>query len=137
MRTIKVKDIIENSGLAIQEVAEQLFPNNKFPRLALNRVMTGESILNSDQVSKLSLLTGIPIEKLYSGNSWEAKYVGHTHVFNTEEFRAELDTQTWVTKIFHKDSLFHESVIHSGSTPLSVYFKELDSIINNFKNKKQ
>jgi len=50
-------------------------------------------------------------------------------VFTSGNFRAELDTNTWVTKVFDNDSLFHESVIHSDSTPLSVYLTQLTKIV--------
>ena len=56
-------------------------------------------------------------------------------IFSSENFRAELNTQTWVTKIFDNDSMFHESIIHSGSTPLSDYLSELNAIIIKYQKK--
>jgi hypothetical protein len=40
-----------------------------------------------------------------------------------------LDTKTWVTKVFDNGSLFHESVIHSGTTSLSAYLTQLSEIV--------
>ena len=133
MRTIKVKEIIETRGLDIKEVARQLFPKNKYPDLALNRVIKGKNVLDADQISKLALMAGLPISELFSGGNWKAVARKGVHVFTNGEFRAELDSETWITKIFHKDSMFHESIIHSGSTPVSEYLSQLDLIINNFK----
>jgi hypothetical protein len=133
MRTIKVKEIIETRGLDIKEVARQLFPKNKYPDLALNRVMKGKNVLDADQISKLALMAGIPLSELFSGEAWKALSRKGVHVFTNGDFRAELDSETWMTKVFHKDSMFHESIIHSGSTPLSEYLNQLDLIINNFK----
>ena len=133
MRTINIKEIIEKQGLDVKEVSQHLFPKNKYPRLALNRVMTGDAVLDADQISKFALMAGINISDLYSGANWNAKSKQGIHVFTNGDFRAELNAGTWVTKIFHNDSLFHESVIHSGSTPISEYLKELDLIISNFK----
>ena len=135
MRTINVKKIIESRGLDFKEVAHQLFPKNKYPGLALNRVIKGKSVLDADQISKLALMSGLKISELFSGENW--KYVSGkgVHVFTNGEFRAELDSGSWVTKIFHKDSMFHESILHSGSTPVSEYLSQLDLIINNYKSK--
>lgn len=133
MRTIKVKEIIETRGLDIKEVARQLFPRNKYPVLALNRVIKGESVLDADQISKLALMSGLKISELFSGENWKATARKGVHVFTNGEFRAELDSETWITKVFHKDSMFHESIINSGSTPVSEYLSQLDLIINNFK----
>jgi hypothetical protein len=134
MKTINIKGIIERQGLDVKEISRQLFPKNKYPRLALNRVMSGGAVLDANQISKFALLAGIDISDLYSGANWNAKSKQGVHIFTNGDFRAELNADTWITKIFHKDSLFHESIIHSGSTPLSAYLNELDSIIINFKN---
>jgi len=133
MRTINVKEIIETRGLDTKEVARQLFPKNKYPDLALNRVMKGKNVLDADQISKLALMAGLQISELFSGENWKASSRKGVHVFTNGEFRAELDSETWITKVFHKDSMFHESIIHSGSTPVSEYLSQLDLIINNFK----
>jgi len=134
MRTIKVKEIIEARGLDIKEVALQLFPKNKYPVLALNRVIKGKHALDADQISKLALMAGLQLPDLFSGENWKATTHKGVHVFTNGEFRAELDPETWITRIFCKDSMFHESIIHSGSTPVSEYLNQLDIIINNFKN---
>lgn len=135
MRTINVKETIKTRGLDIKEVARQLFPKNKYPDLALNRVIKGKNVLDADQISKLALMAGLQLSELFSGENWKATTSKGVHVFTNGEFRAELDSETWVTKIFHKGSMFHESIIHSGSTPVSEYIRQLDLIINNYKSK--
>ena len=135
MRTINVKEIIETRGLDIKEVARQLFPKNKYPNLALGRVIKGKNVLNADQISKLALMAGLDLSDLFSGENWKATVRKGVHVFTNGEFRAELDPETWITKVFAEDSMFHESIIHSGSTPVSEYLSQLDLIINNYKSK--
>lgn len=133
MRDLKIKEIIKNSGLDFEEVAHQLFPKNKFPVLALNRVSRGKAYLDSAQISKLSLMTGVSISSIFSGDStgaeWKAVSKKGMHIFTNGDFRAELDTETWVTKVFHKGSMFHESIIHTSSIPLSEYIDKLDLIL--------
>ena len=134
MQTVDIQKIIDQHGLDVDHVAEQLFPGHKYPRLAYNRVKHGKGTLDTNQVSKLALLTGRSISSLYSGEEWKAKTKENLHVFTNGEYRAELDTQTWVTKIFHNNSLFHEAIIHSSTIPLQEYLMEIDKII--LKNKK-
>lgn len=133
MSQIKIRQIIAQKGLDTEEVAKQLFPGNKFPRLALNRVMAGGAVLDANQISKFALLSGVEVSELYSGANWKAGLKKGIHVFTNGSFRAELDTKSWITKIFHNDSLFHESIIHSGSTQLSAYFEELEQIVAKYK----
>lgn len=40
--TINLRELVEQRGLRLQEVAEILFPDNRFPRAALNRVLNGK-----------------------------------------------------------------------------------------------
>ena len=135
MKTIDLKSIIEKQELGVNEIARQLFPNNKYSRLALNRVMAGKAVLDANQISKLSLLTGIPIPFLFSGEEWGSKAVKDEHIFTNGDFKAVLDTKTWTTKVFHLDSLFHESIIHSGAIPISEYLDSINSIILKFVKK--
>ena len=129
MNKIDLQQLIEIYNLDKKEIAETLFPGAKYPTLALNRIISGEALLDSDQVSKLALFIGVPIEKLYSGTKWAGKHNGNTHTFTNGEYKAELNTETWTTKLFHNDSLFHEEILHSGSTPLSEYLSKLDELI--------
>ena len=133
MKIIDLKLIIESCDLHKKTVAELLFPSNKFPELALNRVISGESELDAGQISKLALYSGLSISQLFTGDGWKAKTVKGINTFTNGEFSAELDRETWTTKIFHKKSMFHESVLHSGSTPLSEYLANLDILILKFK----
>lgn len=130
MNIINLNQILTEHNLNVREVAEQLFPNNKYPRLALNRVIAGKASLDADQISKLALFTGRSIASLFSGEEWKAQVKkGGVHVFTNGDYRAELDTSTWITKVFHKGSLFHEEIIHSDTIPLRSYLSELDKLI--------
>ncbi len=135
MQKIDIKKIIKNNNLDTLEVAKHLFPENKYPSLALKRVIKGDAFLDSDQISKLSLLANIQIGELF-GATWKSKKIGDIMTLTTGNYKAELDTMTWVTKIFDKGSLFHESIIHSGSIPLSRYLNTLNTIIVQHKTKK-
>lgn len=133
MNKINLQKLIEAKGLNKEEVAHQLFPNNKFPILALSRVIKGVNALDTDQVSKLAALAGLTISEIFEYENWTSRSNDGEgiHKFTRGDYRAELNTFTWVTKLFHKESLFHTSVICSGSVSLQDYFTELDKIINN------
>lgn len=134
MRNIDLKRVIQVAGLSEKDIANQLFPTNKYPKKALDRILNGSAVLDADQISKLSSLSRIPIQKLYSGEGWKATSEDRIHVFETERYKAELDTETWITKIYDKGSLFHEDIIHSKSIGLDEYLNKLESIINEHEN---
>lgn len=134
--SIDIKAAIEKSGLDYAEAAEQIFPDNVHPRLALNRVVKGEAFLNERQIRKLAALTGSTVAELFGESVWKSTRKHDTLVFTSKDFKAELNVATWETKIFHNETLFHDSVIHSGFIPLSEYISKLNELITNYLNKK-
>ena len=129
MSKIDIGQIIEKAGLDKKDVASQLFPDNKYPELALRRIMLGESNLDSQQISKLAALAGMGVTELFGPTGWRNFAQEGKLIFENNDYRAELDTIGWTTKIFHKGSMFHEEVIHTDMIPLSSYLKNLDAII--------
>lgn len=133
MKNIDIKAIIEAKGLNITEVAQQLFPTNQYARLAINRVIAGKAVLDATQISKLALFANMSMDELYENGAWKADSKDGLHHFTNGDFIAKLDTNTWITKIFHKKSMIHESIIHSKNTPLSQYLEALNNVITNIK----
>lgn len=131
---IRLKEILDASGLDMTEVAKHLFPTNKYPKLALDRIIDGKAFLDSHQLSKLASMTGMTVSELYGGQ-WKQTSKGDTITFTSDTYKAELNTKTWIIKIFDNDSLFHESLIVSGSTVLSELIGKLNLIIINHKSK--
>lgn len=134
MNEFNLKAIMDLYGLTAKDLAAALFPGNKYPSIALTRVINGEAQLSADQVAKLSAMTGVPIENLYSGEKWTgSRSKEGILTFENEDYKAELDQQSWITKIYHKDSLFFDEVIHNGSIPLSEFLNQLEILILNHK----
>lgn len=128
--TINLRELIEQRGLRLQEVAEILFPDNRFPRAALNRVLNGKTLLNSEQVSRLAAWLRVSVDDLYRG-AWGSEFRGETCILTNGNYRAELSVKTGETKVFHLGSLFHETVLHDPAIPLSKYIELLNTIIKN------
>jgi hypothetical protein len=130
MQTINLDRIIKSKNLDKKELAQKLFPDNKYAALALNRVIRGDGFLDSKQISLLSALVSIPIGELFTGSGWDLKSSRDTLIITSDKFRAELDRNTWVTKVYENRSLFHESLIHSRNAPLSLYLADLTKIVD-------
>lgn len=138
MKTINLKNIIAEIDMPDVEIAKRLFPGNRYPKMALTRLMRGESELSASQLLTLSHMTGKDMNELFNlGQSWKTAKNGRLFKFSHQDFTAELDPETWVTKIFHAGTLFHETVISSGATPLSEFFKTLNRIIETQQKQKE
>lgn len=69
---MNLSKIIEESGLRIDFVAARLFPDNKHPYNALNRVLARGGTLSADQLRALAVLTGRTSDDLL-GLAWSGK----------------------------------------------------------------
>lgn len=132
MSNINVAAIIEQYGLNKVELSAELYPNNKYASMALTRVIKGEAFLDSVQLSVLSSKLGVTVDSLYDDKKWGLKSdKSGTLILESEDYKAELDVKTWITKVFHKNSLAHEVVLHNGTLALSEYISKLNNLINN------
>lgn len=131
MARIDIYKFIDDHGLERKEVENLLFPTAKHPYYALNRIARGEGLLDSEQLYKLAELAGVSVSALYDHKKWKQRknVEGKTLVFENGEYKAILNRETWITKIFQKDAMFHESVVTPATTTLTEYFSELDRIV--------
>lgn len=134
MKSIDLQKIMDARALTKKEVAAQLFPNNSYPVIALTRILTGKALLDSDQISRLSLLTSLTIDELY-GSTFKGKAKKDLITWTDGNITAILDRTTWVTKIFDKATMFHESIIHTGATPLEGYLSAVTKLVTEYKQK--
>jgi len=131
MSKIDLHKIMTATGFSKMEVAQQLFPKNSFPVLAFNRIMAGKALLDADQISKLSLMVDVPISELFKNGEWKMKSKKKNYYLTNGDFLAVLDHESGMTRLFHKNSLFHESILHSGLICLSEYLEKLNTLILN------
>lgn len=137
MAIIKLQKLIEEKGLSQKEVARCLFPLNDHPDRALERHLKLGLDLHESQIVRLSALTGIAIDQLFSGNDWETSYTPEgTWEFAKGEFMACLDPGNQIAKVFKNGALIHEELLMEvKSIPLSEFIDFLDNTINNYKSK--
>lgn len=136
MVDLNLNKILTENKVDLNYAALQLFPNNLHPRLSLNRVLKGGSELNSTQISKLAFILDVNISDLFETEKWKMKYLGeYVYKLKMGRYTAELDSTTNITKIWDKESLFHEKVIVSTSMPLKDYISELQKIVTKYSEK--
>jgi hypothetical protein len=133
MKTINLQKIVANYEHGAQAFAKELFPSNKFPSMALARVIQGKANLDADQISKLALITGQSFNSLFGVDAWRKETRKDKIIFTCDDFTAEIDTINWVSKVYHKKSIFHEEILHTGAIVLSSYLATITEVIKNHK----
>lgn len=128
---VDLKRIIDSFDLDKTEIANELFPDIKYPSLALNRIINNEAKLDSDQLYKLAAMLDIEVGSLYN-KAWKLSS-GETGKITLarDNYRAVLNTNTFELKIFLNESLVHETLFLIRNITLT----ELVESINNYINK--
>lgn len=128
---INIKKILEDKGVSKTQIACLVFPDVKFPQRAFSRVLTGKTELTVSQAATIAEFLGVRIEDLYEPDRWlwdDSKDGKHIFLYGNN-FRAEVDKQTWNTRLYHKDELITEEVICDGQTPIGEYFAKLKRLV--------
>lgn len=126
---IDVKKFMADHNLETKEVAKAMFPTNQYPKMAFKRIVDGEGLLDSDQLVRLAALARVSVAELFNGN-WASKSNRKSFILEKGEYRAELEWSTWITRIFHRESMFHEKVLTQPTIPMSKYIEEIEGIIS-------
>lgn len=137
MQQINLKRIIELTGVSATKLGQHLFPDNAYPYKAINRVCTGKSFLNSEQIVKLSEFINVPVGLLFDSAEWRMSMpAGHDRrviQFRTYDYFAELDLETMTTTVSRNGALFFEKIEHPKSVGLTAYLSSITDLIIKYK----
>lgn len=138
MNVIDIEALASRFNLDHKELAIELFPGIKYPELALRRVFKKEAELNASQICKLAALLKIGVADVFNERAWEFEKKTSTHsnilVLSSNDYRAEIDTDSWLVNIYKNGSLFHESFIIHKFIKISEFVEVLNSIITKSEN---
>lgn len=132
---INLSAIIEKTNIDPKELACQLFPGHKHPKMALDRVLSGEGVLDERQISRLSHFTGIPVGDLFTNSEWKVSIEDNVYTLECGQFKAKLDPRFMSTKLYHRHTLYHGFIIHSSSITLGEYIARLEFEISKLNKK--
>lgn len=132
MGTFNLIRIIETHKLNREALANELFPNNKFPEVALKRVLNGLSFLDTNQLNILAGILGLQVSDLFLNEMWSTMMHNDKIIFIRNDYRVELHTETLVTYIYYKNKLVaSETIIVEKNIKLSDYLKSVNETIIN------
>lgn len=128
---INIKKILEDRGVSKAQIAALVFPTVKFPQRAFSRVLTGKTELTASQAATIAEFLGVRIEDLYEPDRWLWNNSKDSEIIFLygNNFRAEVNTQTWNTRLYYKDELIREEVVCDGQIPVGEYLDKLKKIV--------
>lgn len=131
MQSFNLEYIIAKNDLNKDFLAADLFQNNKYPRIALERVLAGKSNLDTMQLDILAKILGLHVSELFQETTWNRLDHVDKIVFARRNCRVELNLKTLIADVYKDDSLLVvESVICDKSIMLTEFLKTVNNLVN-------
>lgn len=130
---MNLSKIIEDSGLRIDYVAGKLFPNNRHPYNALNRVLSRGGELSAEQLKILATLTGRTADNLL-GLSWTGRIEASSLLLTKGNYQVTYTPGAGVFSIWRIKDFGSESVgtfaINEESTTVRAFLASVENLVN-------
>ena len=134
MEIFNLGEFVKFHGLEPSWLAKALFPKNKYPKLAYHRVVRGRSHLDTRQLKILADFASVDIGDLFNRKNWNSKKQGDHWIFEKPGFRAVMDSETMLTKIYSSDTgELLGQMICARTILLCEYVKSLNTNIKQFQ----
>lgn len=132
MSAFNINTLISKYNLDEDTLAKELFPDNKFPKIALARITSGVSYLDTSQLAILAKITNLKISDLFVNEEWTKVITNEKIIFYKNKFRVELDFETLISDIYFGEKLMSvETLIADKNIKLSEYLKLVNEVITN------
>jgi hypothetical protein len=132
MSTFNLQNIISKYDLNEEILAKQLFPKNKFSKLALSRIIAGLSHLDTNQLCILSEMLGVKVSDLFIEDDWSKSLENNVFVFSKNNYKVIFSPETYLSEIYISGKLVSvETLITDKNIKLSEYLKLVESVIIN------
>lgn len=134
MNSFNINNVIEHYGLNAEEIAKLLFPNVKYPELALKRVLKGEANLDTAQLCQLANHIGVPVSSLITlpDSDWRGQADDGDLIFVKGEFKVKLNYKGTFLTIYKSDKVVDQVIIGPSTITLSDFIEYLDILIKNY-----
>lgn len=131
MTQFDINSIVENYNLDVDELAKVLFPDAKYPKPALSRILKGESSLSVDQLEKLAAHIGVMPSELFMLDTWKDASENGLLAFKKGRFLAKLNHGNTFLTLYEDGKVVATGLIDSCIS-VSDFVKYLDNLITNF-----
>lgn len=128
MQILDLRTIIDSSGVDQLELAAAIFPENRQPKAAFERILKRDAYLNELQISRLANFIGCSVPELYL-KSRDLSFEDDLILLNVGENSARLDLRNMRLIIHKNGTLIHDQILMKKG--LSV--DELTEYVENWK----
>lgn len=132
MDKFDIHRILEEYKPDMKELAKVLYPDNKLPERALDRVLSGEAFLDSNQITKLAAYLGVFVSDLFAVNDWKGSWdrTANCPVFLKGRYKVMLNYNGAFLTTYRDHVVIRREIRSSTDTrTLNEFMAHLDAII--------
>lgn len=129
MAVLNIPLILMSSGLTETELAVRLFPEHRYPKLALKYLVKSGRELKATELEVLTSVITCPVSAVVGGSDWKASISKGWLVFYRDDFEAVYDSILGGVTLLHKGKVVANKQIVTQSTTIADLFGMLESLI--------
>ena len=133
MEKFDIHRIIERYKPDIDKLAKIMFPDVKYPKQAFDRVLKGETQLNTQQLENLANYLGILIVDLFVATSWKSYNENGCMCFERGEYKAKLNYKGVYLTLYRNEEVIDQKIANVPEMKVQEFLNFLDSMIENYE----
>lgn len=132
MKKFDVNKIIEQYNIDAQDLAKWLFPNVKYPKLAFDRVLKGETNLDIEQVAILAKYIGVTVVDLFINESWRSSFRDNLMLLTKGDYAVEFDPKCTFIRVYKNGEFVDNVLVNLQQTSFEEFINYIDNIIKRY-----
>ena len=134
MAHFDINRIIEQYKPDLEKLAAVLFPDVRYTRAALNRVINGTSLLDTEQIEALADYLGVLVQDLFiEKDDWHSDSENGSLVFIKEPYKAKLNFNGVYLTVYNNDEVIKQELVNVPNMTVNDFIDYLNNIIKNYE----
>lgn len=134
-QTFDLASVMERFHLDTTSVENALFPNVLYKNRSLNRVLKGESFLDTNQIIALAELAGVLVHELFEvGCGWKGSVENDTIVLTKGKYSARLNYNGAALTIYKNNACIETILTLQNDMQITGLINLVNSKIKSFEN---
>lgn len=134
MKQFNINEVIERYKLNTEDLSKVLFPNVKYPKMAFDRVLRGETNLDVDQIEKLASYAGVLVSDLFSINTWKGSSEDGHLILLKDDYKVKLNYNGVFLSIYKNNVLIEQKISNVPDMTIEEFINYIDNFIKNYEN---
>lgn len=132
MEKFNINKIIEHYKIDTDEIAKVLFPYIRYPKQAFDRVLRGETNLDTAQIESLAAYLGVMVYDLYKVGDWRGTVEDSCLTFIKGEYKVKLNYNGAFLTLCKNDQVVIQEITSTTNMTVLEFISHINNLIKNY-----